>query len=200
MLAKAMVMRVGPNTLVLLQRLIGIGSLAHLVILCRTLQLKNITIDQTSIKITITDMMSPAAMTKTPSQLSKHALSPTNKRETSSTPDITNKGYTLPAGEAMKMSGWEPMSISDWKAREKIDESSQIRLVRLSHMRYRHPDFTSISKFLQDFGMHLVKQNEKTMWWRGYGDQAYVYVVEKGETEKYLGGAFEVESIADLEK
>lgn len=122
------------------------------------------------------------------------------KQATSSTLDITNKGYTLPAAEAMKMSGWEPKSISDWKAGQNIDESFQICLVRLSHMRYQHPDFATISGFLQDFGLNLVKQTKEKMWWRGYGDQNYVYVVEKGDTEKYLGGAFEVESFADLEK
>ena len=132
--------------------------------------------------------------------MSPSVASSTDKQETSSTSDITNKGYTLPAGEAMKMSGSQPTSISDWKASEKIFEGSQIRLVRLSHMRYQHPDFTSISGFLQDFGMHLVKQTEEKMWWRGYGDQHYVYVVEKGQTKKFLGGAFEVESFADLEK
>lgn len=141
--------------------------------------------------------MSPVAMVRATQDPERPQLT---KQETSSTPDITNKGYSLPAGEAMKMSGWEPMSISDWKAGQNSDESSQIRLVRLSHMRYQHPDFASISGFLQDFGMQLVKQTKEKMWWRGYGDQHYVYVVEKGDTEKYLGGAFEVESFADLEK
>ena len=98
------------------------------------------------------------------------------------------------------MIGWDRLSINDWKARENIDESSQIRLVRLSHMRYQHPDLTVISQFLQDFGMHLVKQTEKKIWWRGYGNQPYVYVVEKGDEMKFLGGAFEVESFADLER
>jgi hypothetical protein len=114
--------------------------------------------------------------------------------------DPSNKGYTLPAREAMEMIGWDRMSINDWKARENIDEKSQIRLVRLSHMRYQHPDFTAISTFLQDFGMHLVKQTEDKIWWRGYSDQPYVYVVEKGDEKKFLGGTFEVESFADLEK
>jgi hypothetical protein len=100
----------------------------------------------------------------------------------------------------MKMAGWEPMAIRDWKIRENIDESGQIRLVRLSHMGYQHPDFAIISHFLQDFGMHIVKQTEAKIWWRGYGDQPYVYVVEKGEEMKFLGGAFEVESYADLER
>ena len=113
--------------------------------------------------------------------------------------EFGNKGYTLPASKAMEMGGWDRLSINDWKIRENIDESKQIRLVRLSHMRYQHPDFKIISQFLQDFGMHLVKQTDEKMWWRGYGDQPYVYVVEKGEM-KFLGGAFEVESLADLER
>lgn len=100
----------------------------------------------------------------------------------------------------MKMTGWDRLSINDWKARENIDENSQIRLVRLSHMRYQHPDLTIISQFLQDFGMHLVKQTKEKMWWRGYSNQPYVYVVEKGDEMKFLGGAFEVESFADLER
>lgn len=100
----------------------------------------------------------------------------------------------------MKMIGWDRMSLSYWKTRENRDESAQIRLVRLSHMHYHHPDFAAISEFLGDFGMHLVKQTEKKKWWRGYSDQPYVYVVEKGPEMKYLGGAFEVESIADLER
>jgi hypothetical protein len=100
----------------------------------------------------------------------------------------------------MAMSGWERMPQAAWKAQQGIDETAQIRLVRLSHMRYQHPDFKPISEFLTDFGMHLVRQTEQKMWWRGYGDQPYVYVVEKGAEMKFLGGVFEVESYAELEK
>ena len=65
-------------------------------------------------------------------------------------------------------------------------------------MRYQHLDFAGISNFLQ-FGMHLVKQTEDKIWWRGYNDQPYVCVVGKGDMTFY-GGAFEVESSADLER
>ncbi|OBU00224.1 hypothetical protein VE01_01676 [Pseudogymnoascus verrucosus] len=110
-----------------------------------------------------------------------------------------NEGYSLPAKEAMKMIGWDSMSISDWKAREKIDQSKQIRLVCLSHMRYQQPDFTEISIFLENFGMHCVKKTEDAIWYRGYGSEPYVYVVEKGP-KKFLGGSYTVESYADLER
>jgi hypothetical protein len=99
----------------------------------------------------------------------------------------------------MEMIGWDRMLIKDWKVHENIDDSSKIRLVRLSHIRYQHPDFNAISTFLQDFGMHLVKHTEDKLWWRGSSNQPYVYVVEKGEM-KFLGGAFEVESFDDLER
>jgi hypothetical protein len=99
----------------------------------------------------------------------------------------------------MKMIGWDSMSISDWKAQEKIDQSKQIRLVSLSHMRYQQPDFTEISIFLENFGMHCVKKTEDAIWYRGYGSEPYVYVVEKGP-KKFLGGSYTVESYADLER
>ena len=59
----------------------------------------------------------------------------------------------------MKMIDWDSMTVSDCKAREKIDESKQIRLVRLSHMRYQQPHFTEISIFLGKLGDALREEN-----------------------------------------
>ncbi|SLM37382.1 Glyoxalase/fosfomycin resistance/dioxygenase domain [Lasallia pustulata] len=111
-----------------------------------------------------------------------------------------NAGYSLDAPEAMKMSGWERLAVDDWKQREHIDDSKQIRLVRLSHMRYMHPDLNTITQFLLDFGMHIAKKTDDTVWMRGYGSEPYVYVAEKGPEKKYLGGAWTVESYEELEK
>lgn len=119
--------------------------------------------------------------------------------ETTTVSSDANQGFSLHAPEAMKMIGWDRMAIQDWELREHIDKSKQIRLIRLSHMRYAHPEFTEISAFLKNFGMHLVKETENMMWWRGYNSEPYVYVVESGE-KKFLGGCFTVESYADLER
>lgn len=51
-----------------------------------------------------------------------------------------------------------------------------------------------------DFGMKVVKAREEKIWFGGYGPDQYVYVVEKGDTDKFLGGVFLVESYAELEK
>jgi hypothetical protein len=48
--------------------------------------------------------------------------------------------------------------------------------------------------------MRVVKRTEDKIWFGGYGDVHYVYVLEKGDDNKFLGGAFSVESEADLEK
>lgn len=50
-----------------------------------------------------------------------------------------------------------------------------------------------------DFGMVVEKRTDDERWFRGYGDDQYVYYARKGPKE-YLGGTFTVESYADLEK
>lgn len=44
-----------------------------------------------------------------------------------------------------------------------------------------------------------MKKTETERWFRGYGPDPYVYYARKGP-RAFLGGAFEVESYADLEK
>jgi len=51
-----------------------------------------------------------------------------------------------------------------------------------------------------DFGMHVVHKTPTTTWWGGYGEDQYVYVAERGDEDKFLGGVYTVESEADLEK
>lgn len=47
--------------------------------------------------------------------------------------------------------------------------------------------------------MQIAKKTDNERWFRGYGTDQYVYYARKGE-KKFLGGAFEVESYAELEK
>ncbi|KAJ5757374.1 uncharacterized protein N7511_006068 [Penicillium nucicola] len=95
--------------------------------------------------------------------------------------------------------GPESESVQAWRERCGIKTESQIRLVKLSHMRYQHPDLKEITTFLQDFGMVISKQTDDEIWYRGYGVDPYVYYAKKGP-KQFLGGAFEVESYQDLEK
>ncbi|KAI8938092.1 hypothetical protein NX059_005762 [Plenodomus lindquistii] len=107
-----------------------------------------------------------------------------------------NRGASKPDIEAI---GPESNSKTAWQQSRGIDPSSQVRLVKLSHMRYQHPDLDAITVFLNDFGMHVVAKSENEIWFRGYGPDQYVYYARKGE-KKFLGGAFEVESYRELEK
>jgi hypothetical protein len=66
-------------------------------------------------------------------------------------------------------------------------------------MRYQHPDLAEITTFLRDFGMNVVKKAEGKRWFSGYGIDQYVYYAQEGE-KRFLGGTFEVESYAELEK
>lgn len=47
--------------------------------------------------------------------------------------------------------------------------------------------------------MTVAKRTEDQIWYRGYGDDQYVYYARKGPKE-YLGGTFTVETYQDLEK
>lgn len=51
-----------------------------------------------------------------------------------------------------------------------------------------------------DFGMRIAKKSDSKIWYAGYGSDPYVYVAEKGDENKFLGGVFLVESEAELEK
>lgn len=107
-----------------------------------------------------------------------------------------NRGVSLQDTEAI---GPERESLAEWRKREAIDPSKQVRLVKLAHMRYQHPDLAQITTFLRDFGLHVTKRTDDARWYRGYGDDQYVYYAKQGP-KKFLGGTFEVESYADLDK
>lgn len=107
-----------------------------------------------------------------------------------------NQGATVPDVQAI---GPNCVSLQEWYKNNNVDLAKRVKLVKLAHMRYQHPDLPTITKFLKDFGMHIVKQTSDKIWLRGYGTDQYVYYAQKGE-KKFLGGTFEVESMAELEK
>ena len=114
--------------------------------------------------------------------------------------DVTpNAGTSLQDREA-EGRGETGQVISEWQKKNGIDRSKQIKIVKISHMRYQHPELSKITKFLKDFGMHIVKQTEDKLWWGGYGPDPYVYYCQKGSEKKFLGGTFVVESYQELEK
>ncbi|KAF2398961.1 trihydroxytoluene oxygenase [Trichodelitschia bisporula] len=107
-----------------------------------------------------------------------------------------NRGASIPDTEA---AGPDSITIAEWRRTNAIDPAAQIRLVKLSHMCYQHPNLPDIITFLQDFGMRVVKQTDDKVWLRGYGTDPYVYYAQRGPLE-FLGGTFLVESLADLKR
>ncbi|KAJ1326983.1 catechol 2,3-dioxygenase [Microdochium nivale] len=108
----------------------------------------------------------------------------------------TNMGASIADSEAI---GADQETIEEWRRANSIATAHQVRLVKLAHMRYQHPDLEEITTFMRDFGMHVVKTTDDRRWFRGYSSDQYVYFAQKGP-KKFLGGTFEVESYADLEK
>ncbi|KAF2017529.1 trihydroxytoluene oxygenase [Aaosphaeria arxii CBS 175.79] len=107
-----------------------------------------------------------------------------------------NRGTSLPQNDAIPA---DRKGLREWQAEVNIDRDAQIRLTRVAHMRYQHPDLEEITTFLKDFGMTVAKKTDTQRWFKGYGTDPYVYYAQKGEKE-FLGGTFEVESHAELEK
>ena len=107
-----------------------------------------------------------------------------------------NRGASVDDVVAVGKEG-EPQA--SWLKKNNIDVSRQVKLVKIAHMRYQHPDLNEITTFLRDFGMHVAQKTDTQRWYRGYGPDPYVYYAQQGP-KKYLGGTFLVESYADLEK
>ncbi|OGM47645.1 metapyrocatechase [Aspergillus bombycis] len=107
-----------------------------------------------------------------------------------------NSGASIPDVIAV---GSEHEDVSQWQKRCGIDKKNQVRLMKLAHVRYQHPDLDEITRFLEDFGMTVVKKTSHEVWYRGYSEDQYVYYACKGP-KGYLGATFAVESYADLER
>ena len=108
-----------------------------------------------------------------------------------------NSGASVP--DTIALSRTHEDIITAWRNTIERDPAQKVRLAKLAHMRYQHPDLEEIAVFLQDFGMQIAKQTDDRIWFRGYGTDQYVYFAQKGP-KKFLGGTFEVESYEDLEK
>ncbi|RMZ82168.1 hypothetical protein DV738_g1861, partial [Chaetothyriales sp. CBS 135597] len=107
-----------------------------------------------------------------------------------------NRGASVPDFTAI---GPDSESKQAWREARGIDRSKQVKITKVSHMRYQHPDLQVITTFLKDFGLSVVKKTDTERWFGGYGPDPYVYYARQGP-RKYLGGTFEVESVAELEK
>jgi catechol 2,3-dioxygenase-like lactoylglutathione lyase family enzyme len=78
----------------------------------------------------------------------------------------------------------------------------RVRITRLAHVVYRHPDLPKAAEFLEHFGLDEVERTDTRIYYKGYGPDPYCYVAEKSPSGKreFGGGAWIAESFAELEK
>lgn len=79
--------------------------------------------------------------------------------------------------------------------------SRRIELDRLLYTWYQHPDLEVADKFFQDFGLHPVERKDNIIYYRGFGENPFVYVAEQSPdgSKHFQGGGFLVRSHKDLE-
>jgi catechol 2,3-dioxygenase-like lactoylglutathione lyase family enzyme len=75
----------------------------------------------------------------------------------------------------------------------------KINLKRIAHVYYIHKDLDKADKFLLDFGLSVVRKDEGTIYYRGYGTEPFLYCATKGEEDRFGGTAWVVDDMADLE-
>lgn len=69
---------------------------------------------------------------------------------------------------------------------------------RPAYVQYRHRCLDEAERFLADFGMVQCGRDDKVAYFRGVEPRGYCYIAHAGDPE-FIGGAFEVESLAQLE-
>ena len=77
----------------------------------------------------------------------------------------------------------------------------KIRVVRLAHVEYQHPDLEGALSFLEDFGLVEAERTASRVYMRGFGVQPFVYVAEQSPDGKrhFMGGTWAVREFQDLE-
>lgn len=75
----------------------------------------------------------------------------------------------------------------------------KINLVRLAHVYYKHKDIASAHAFYDDFGFYETARAGNKTYYRGYGTEPFVLCAEEGAEDEFMGPAFVVESLEDLE-
>ena len=81
-----------------------------------------------------------------------------------------------------------------------------IKPVDIAYVQYQHPDLDLAVEFLQDFGFTVAQKCDRKIYLRGENSSPYLYVVEKGESARFIGFGLEVlnnnnlKAIANLEQ
>lgn len=80
------------------------------------------------------------------------------------------------------------------------NDSSKVRLERLSHVYFDHPDLEKSHKFAEDFDLVLAHRDGPLALYRGYSKDQYCSVAHESDTPAFGGGAFVAQTQADFDK
>ncbi|KAG0646164.1 Metapyrocatechase 2 [Hyphodiscus hymeniophilus] len=75
----------------------------------------------------------------------------------------------------------------------------KINLKRIAHVYYTHKDLEKEHEFLLNFGFSVTKRTENEIYYRGYGEEPFLYCARKGNEDVFGGTGWVVESMDDLE-
>jgi catechol 2,3-dioxygenase-like lactoylglutathione lyase family enzyme len=75
-----------------------------------------------------------------------------------------------------------------------------LRLQSLHHVGFQVRDLAASERFAVDFGLHVAARDERRIYLRGAGTDAYHVILEAGERNAFLGAAFAVGSRSELDK
>lgn len=74
-----------------------------------------------------------------------------------------------------------------------------VRVDELAYVLFERPDLDKQRSFLEDFGMQVAKATDKAVFLRGNGRSPWFYAALKGDTARYLGAGYTVNTQAELE-
>jgi len=74
-----------------------------------------------------------------------------------------------------------------------------IKVDQLSYILFERPDLDLQESFMQDFGLLTHEKTEHALFMRGRDSEPYCFVALKGDTPKYLGCGFSVNTRQELE-
>ncbi|KAJ5106614.1 hypothetical protein N7456_003289 [Penicillium angulare] len=79
---------------------------------------------------------------------------------------------------------------------------SKVQLSRIAHVYFEHLDLEAFDRFAKDFGFIEAERNEKTIYYRGYGKDPYVYVALQSSTgrSRFMGAAFIARDLENFDK
>lgn len=81
-----------------------------------------------------------------------------------------------------------------------MSEDTRVHIEDVAYTAYMATDLDLMERFLIDFGMKRSARTDDRLYMRGTGPAHHIHVTQKGDENRFIGGAFRVRSRDDLER